>query len=107
MKRIIALAVMILAITNPLTAARVWKAADPVPNEYIVVLQDQSSRQIDEVVNRLAVAHRGRVLAILRNGVKAFGISMSPASAEALANNPLVNQRGGERTSVLIGRSIH
>lgn len=87
---------MAAALTLTTTAAfagtqRIRPAAHPIPNEYIVVLADQTSRNIDSVVDALARQHSGVVLAKLRNGVKAFGVRLSPMEAEALASNPLVD----------------
>ncbi len=72
-------------------STKLLKAHDPIANEYIVVLNDQTGVNLDAVVNGLAQQHSGEVLAVLRHGVKAFGVRLSAAEAERLADSPLVN----------------
>jgi len=72
-------------------SAKLLKARDPIANEYIVVLNDQTGVNLDSVVNGLTQQHGGAVLAVLRHGVKAFGVRLSAAEADRLADSPLVN----------------
>lgn len=78
-------------ITAGAPQARIWRAANPVNGEYIVVLADQSTREIDETVESLARSHGGFVIAKLRNGVKAFGVRMTEKQATTLSQHPLVD----------------
>ena len=93
--------ILILALIVPCAFAgngKPWPAAKPIPGEFIIVLADQSGSDIDGVVASLTARHHGQVLAVLKNGVKAFGVKMSDKEAAALALNPLVDhvEQNGE-----------
>jgi subtilisin family serine protease len=72
--------------------ARVRTKPEPVPDQYIVVLDDSAVPRSAVAATAMAMAlqHRGRLLGSFSNGVRGFGIEMPSAEAEALSNNPQV-----------------
>ena len=70
----------------------IWRADRPIAGEYIVVLADQRTVDVDAAAAALARAHGGTVIVPLKYGIKGFGIRIpARANAEALARNPLVD----------------
>lgn len=74
------------------TEARVRIRPEPIPDQYIVVLNDSVIPRSAVAATAMAMAlqHRGRPLGSFSNGVRGFGIEMPPADADALSNDPRV-----------------
>lgn len=71
--------------------AKFIRAKRPKNNEYIVVLNRETpSSEVEATANGLARLHGGRLMGVLRNAIKGFGIRMPEAEAKALSNDPRV-----------------
>ncbi|MCA1556467.1 MAG: protease inhibitor I9 family protein, partial [Acidobacteria bacterium] len=72
------------------------KKEKPIPNEYIVVLNDYAADPRGEnslaeyIANDLAVAHKGKVDKVFKHALHGFSIRMSEADALALSEDPRV-----------------
>lgn len=87
---VIAIAVSCLALLSPASLdARIQRRPEPIRDQYIVVLKDivAARELLPAVATRLSLLHHGRVLAVLSNGVKGFGVEMSAADAESLSGD--------------------
>jgi subtilisin family serine protease len=78
------------------------KAKRPIPNSYIVVLDDSvdplsdllpaavRKRNIKRVADDLAARHGGRVDEVYETAIKGFSVKLPPGRAEALSRDPRV-----------------
>jgi len=65
---------------------------DPIPEQYIVVLNDTlSASQVPAVAAELASAHGGRLHAVWRGAIKGFAIALPEIAARALSYDPRVS----------------
>jgi aqualysin 1 len=64
------------------------RARQPLPGRYIVVLQD--NQDLDAISWETAVQHQVRTSRLFRRTLNGFAARMTPAAAEALANDPRV-----------------
>lgn len=81
-----------LLLTVALFGGTVRAAKEKVPNEYIVVLNDDalSRSAVVATASEMALRHGGRLLRVFANGVRGYGIEMSAARAADLARDPRV-----------------
>lgn len=87
---LLAIPLFLAASVDRATAAphgKLLHHADAVPAEYIVVLADGPS-DLDATIDRLALAHRGRVQARYSRGLRGFLATMTEDAAAALAADP-------------------
>ena len=104
MKRTL-LSLLVLSLALPVLAAgpkkaKLVKADRPIPDQYIVVLEDrveQPAAVADELVTKV----RGRKDRVFEHALKGFSARMSPRAAEELANDPRVQyvEEDGEVTA--------
>jgi subtilisin family serine protease len=88
-------AALLLLTSVPLVAGAppdsIRRAADPIPGSYIVVLQAETpSDGVETTARTLAAGAGGRVTAVMRHAIRAFGFSGDEKAALALSRNPLV-----------------
>lgn len=92
MKRYL-LAVCYVVFALPVFAGGdIRRVREPIPNQYIVVLDDKVVRR-DLVVNvatEMSLRHQGHVLAVFKNGVRGYAIELTDSKAQALALDPRV-----------------
>jgi hypothetical protein len=91
-KRLITcMAVMVLASGGAVLAGdgKIRKNADKVPNQYIVVLNDNAS-DVDADAQDLAGKHAGVKDKVYRSALKGFSVKMKEADAAKLALDPRV-----------------
>lgn len=88
--RAVILGCMLLSVQ--LFAGPVRKAAEPVENEYIVVLKDTAAptATVAATASETALRHGGRVLTVLANGLRAYGIEVTAERAARIADDPRV-----------------
>jgi aqualysin 1 len=85
----------LLVVASVLYCAVAWadgtvhQAAEKVPNQYIVVLKDDAVPRgaVVTTATEMALGARGRVLGVMHNGIRAFGLEVSPSGAEALTRD--------------------
>ncbi|HEU5306104.1 MAG TPA: S8 family serine peptidase [Acidimicrobiia bacterium] len=86
----------LLALAIPVTAepppgpGAVIHARDPIPGQYIVVLNDGDAATTPAVSHALAGRHDGQVIDVYTHTIHGFAARMSEADAEALAADPAV-----------------
>jgi subtilisin family serine protease len=86
----------LLALAIPVTAepppgrGNVTRAEDPIPGQYIVVLNDGDAATTPAVSHALAGQHDGQVIDVYTHTIHGFAARMSEADAEALAADPAV-----------------
>ncbi|MFP5246930.1 MAG: S8 family peptidase, partial [Thermoanaerobaculia bacterium] len=93
MKRIL-LSLLVLVLAIPAMAggpkkAKLHKKERPVPDQYIVVLEDRTF-DVDAVADELVTKARGRKNHVYRNALKGFSANLSEKEALALAEDPRV-----------------
>ena len=67
------------------------KVAEPIPNQYIVVLKDRvKSASVPSLAKDLALQHGGELRFIYRYALKGFAVRMPENAAMALAGDPSV-----------------
>jgi hypothetical protein len=74
--------------TQPGRETEVRKARRPVPNQYIVVVEDGEDPQV--VADIAEVAHKARRTRVFRHGLRGFSMRLRPDAAQRLAENPRV-----------------
>lgn len=77
------------AAENP---KNIRRAAKPVPGEYIVTLRDDavSRDQVGAVAHEMALRGKGRVLAVYQHGLRGYGVALTDAEANKVAQDPRV-----------------
>ena len=96
----IAIALFATAGAADASQGKVLKAANAIPNQYIVVLKDGATRQakqtavdgpsVEELAGTLALRHAGTLRHTFTQGLSGFALRMSPQQAAALAEDPSV-----------------
>ena len=82
---------------SPEAKSKFHKKEKPIPNEYIVVLNDYAADPRGEdslaeyIANDLARAHRGKVNKVFKHALHGFSIRMSEADALALSEDSRVD----------------
>lgn len=71
-------------------ANKIRKSEKRVPDEYIVVLNDEIKTAVPSVANRLARDYNGTVLEHYEHAIRAFAIRMAEPDAARLAEDPRV-----------------
>ncbi len=71
-------------------SSKFLRSGNPVPSEYIVVLQPDAYRDAREVAHELAKSYRGQVGRVFRHALRGFSARMSEVDAKALAADPRV-----------------
>ncbi len=82
-----------LLITATASAAPgvIRHAVEPVPGEYIVVLNaDMPGASVASMATEIALQHGGRVRGVFKNGIKGFGLEANTTAAQAVAHDPRV-----------------
>ena len=73
---------------------RASRAADRVPNRYVVVLDPVAMRSSSEIseksATRLSNAYGGAIEKVYSNALQGFSAEMTPQAAEAMSNDPSV-----------------
>ena len=82
--------------------SRFRPARQPVPNQYIVVLND--GEDPGQVGREAAASHGGRALHTYHRALKGFSVRLTPGAAAALANDPRV--RFIEEDSVITAQQV-
>ena len=90
MRTVVSVVLALFVTSQVFAESRIRRSADPVQDQYIVVLRDTTRTDAVQRAHALAYAHRGRVLAVLKHGIVGFGIELSESDAEALALSPYV-----------------
>jgi len=68
------------------------KGKKAIPNQYIVVFNDNIDRQdVDATAKALARFHGGKLLSVYESVLKGFAIELPEAAARALSNDPRVD----------------
>jgi Subtilase family/Peptidase inhibitor I9 len=86
------LTVCLLLLSTPSLFAgegRVRKSRNAIPDEYIVVLNDDVS-DVSQVARLLGALHGGQERLVWRHALKGFSMRMSPVAAERLSRDPRV-----------------
>lgn len=89
MRRVVAASLLVLFFAVPIAMAGVRPAENPVPGQYLVVLDDRVPNAHAAAVS-LAAQHGGVVRHVYTVALRGFSARMSPAAAEALSHNPQV-----------------
>lgn len=86
-------AVCLLFLASAAWAAprEIRRAAEPVPDEYIIILRDVSKSRVPEVAQELAQRQGGKVIVTFSNGLRGFGAKLTRTQAETLLNDPRVD----------------
>lgn len=80
------------------------KGKKAIPNQYIVVFNDNIDRQdVDVTAKALSRFHGGRLLSVYENVLKGFAIELPEAAAQALSNDPRVDHVAENGYTVLQG----
>lgn len=91
MKRLLSSILILCSLASSAHAAKsIRRAAEPIPNEYIVVLKDTVPELVPAVATEMALRGRGRVLRTFKHGLQGFGAELSPAAAQELLGDPRV-----------------
>jgi len=105
MKRTL-LSLLVVSLALPVLAggpkkAKLLKANRPIPDQYIVVLEDRVDNP-DAVADELVTKVRGRKDRVYAHALRGFSARMSPRAAEELANDPRVQyvEEDGEVTAL-------
>src|SRR5512135_3845505 len=86
---------MLACLAGPAQAAHVHSARAPIPGQYIVLIGGGAGApgaqiDVDAEANRISRKHNAWVRETWHHAVKGFVANMSPAEAEALAQDPSV-----------------
>ncbi len=81
-----------LACAAPLPAQEVQTPERAIPNQYIVVLDDQqvTSNEVPGLAQAFARQHSGRVRFVYQDALRGFALDVSARAAAAIARNPRV-----------------
>ena len=83
---------LLLLAATPLLAGNhpVLRAKQPVPSEYIVVLEDNLPKGFEAVVGDLIIESRGRAITSYPEILRGFAVRMTDENAQKLAKHPWV-----------------
>lgn len=71
--------------------AKFNRSANPIPNQYIVVFNDDTpGLSVPSVVTSLTTTHGGSVRQVFRSAIKGFSVELTEAAAIALSKDPRV-----------------
>jgi hypothetical protein len=88
---VLMLAVALVPFALRAGEGRVRRSPNPVKDEYIVVLNDDTARDhIPDVAQQLSAAHGGAVGRVWRDALKGFVVTMTADQAEKLSRRPEV-----------------
>lgn len=91
MKRVLtAVAVMLAALPVLAGNGSIERKPRPIPNRYLVVLDDSKGPKVPEVAAAFTKAHGVKIISVWEDALRGFAIEASEEAAAALARHPLV-----------------
>ncbi|HEY0142357.1 MAG TPA: S8 family serine peptidase [Thermoanaerobaculia bacterium] len=95
MKKTFIITLLLVSIAMQARAGKFLHAQEgkQIKGRYIVLLKDSvGADQVEAIARGLGREHAGRLVAIMKDGIRGFGIELPEGRARALARHPLVEQ---------------
>lgn len=92
MKRVLTAVAVMFAITLPVLAGNgtIERKERPIPNRYLVVLDDSKNPKVADVAAAFTKAHGAKILSVWEHALRGFAIEATPEAAAAIARHPFV-----------------